>query len=98
MKKRGNWQKADEGQVDKGGNPYIEHPLAVADRVVKPEAKVVALLHDVLEDTRVTGKNCGSYFQKQWSGQWSFSQRKRERDFPWKRIWRRSGKMNWRAA
>ena len=26
-------EKAHEGQVDHGGNPYIEHPLAVADRV-----------------------------------------------------------------
>ena len=55
-------EKAHEGQVDKGGNPYIEHPLAVADRVVKPEAKVVALLHDVLEDTRVTGEELRKLF------------------------------------
>lgn len=55
-------EKAHKGQVDKGGNPYIEHPLAVADRVLKPEAKVVALLHDVLEDTWVTGEELRKLF------------------------------------
>lgn len=42
------------GQRDKGGNLYIYHPLAVADMVEKPEEKIVALLHDVVEDTPVT--------------------------------------------
>jgi len=46
--------KAHEGQVDKGGNPYIEHPLAVERLVSKPKEGVVALLHDVVEDTDVT--------------------------------------------
>lgn len=30
------------------------HPVAVADMVLTPEEKVVALLHDVVEDTSVT--------------------------------------------
>lgn len=47
-------QKAHEGQHDKGGNPYILHPLAVAEKVEEPEAKITALLHDVVEDTDVT--------------------------------------------
>jgi (p)ppGpp synthase/HD superfamily hydrolase len=38
------------GQVDKGGNQYILHPMAVADGVQSPLAKAVAWLHDVLED------------------------------------------------
>ncbi len=45
---------AHAGQVDKGGVPYIEHPLAVAAQVDGDIAKTVALLHDVLEDTPVT--------------------------------------------
>lgn len=45
---------AHSGQVDKGGHPYIEHPLAVADLVSSPVAKVVALLHDVVEDTTIS--------------------------------------------
>lgn len=43
-----------KGQVDKGGNPYILHPLAVASRVHKLEEKIVAILHDVVEDTYMT--------------------------------------------
>ncbi len=42
------------GQVDKGGNPYILHPVRVALNCETEEEKVVALLHDVVEDTEVT--------------------------------------------
>ena len=44
-------QYAHEGQYDKGGNPYITHPAFVASQVTTNEEKVVAWLHDVLEDT-----------------------------------------------
>lgn len=47
-------EKAHAGQVDKGGNAYIEHPLAVANLVTTEEEKAVALLHDVVEDTHIT--------------------------------------------
>ena len=47
--------KAHEGQVDKAGMPYIDHPRRVAERVAqvdgRPEAIAVAWLHDVVEDT-----------------------------------------------
>lgn len=43
-----------EGQVDKGGKPYIEHPVIVARLVFTDEEKTVALLHDVVEDTPIT--------------------------------------------
>ena len=42
---------AHEGQVDKSGAPYWHHPAFVADHVNSPEAKVVAWLHDVVEDS-----------------------------------------------
>ncbi len=45
---------AHKGQLDKGGNPYILHPIAVASRVKTIKQKIVAWLHDVLEDTMVT--------------------------------------------
>src|SRR5947208_3305666 len=45
---------AHEGQTDKDGQPYILHPLRVMARVEGLEAKVVAVLHDVIEDTQVT--------------------------------------------
>ena len=43
-------QEAHKGQFDKGGNPYIEHPLYVASQVDTMELKIVAVLHDTLED------------------------------------------------
>lgn len=42
---------AHEGQVDKAGSPYILHPLRVMLRVPSPEARMAAVLHDVVEDT-----------------------------------------------
>ncbi len=45
---------AHEGQVDKAGRPYELHPRYVADHVTSDDAKAVAWLHDVLEDTDET--------------------------------------------
>jgi len=47
-------KKAHKGQKDKGGKPYIKHPVYVAKRVKGRDAKIVALLHDTIEDTSVT--------------------------------------------
>ncbi len=46
--------EAHEGQLDKGGNPYILHPQTVAASLDSTENKIVAYLHDVIEDTSVT--------------------------------------------
>jgi hypothetical protein len=46
--------RAHEGQVDKQGLPYTLHPLRVMDGVEGLDAKIVAVLHDVIEDTLVT--------------------------------------------
>ena len=43
-----------KGQFDKGGQPYIEHPLRVMEGVETIEEKVLAVLHDVLEDCEVS--------------------------------------------
>ncbi len=45
---------AHEGQVDKTGAPYILHPLRMMMRLDSIEAKIVAILHDVVEDTEWT--------------------------------------------
>lgn len=42
------------GQLDKGGQPYILHPLRVMLNVQSIDEKIVAVLHDVLEDTHIT--------------------------------------------
>ena len=49
--------KAHEGQVDRGGAPYILHPLRVMLDVEGEHAQMAAVLHDVLEDTDVTVKD-----------------------------------------
>jgi len=46
--------KAHSGQVDKGGHPYILHPLTVMMNVETNVEKIVAVLHDVLKDTELT--------------------------------------------
>ena len=45
---------AHEGQVDKGGAPYILHPLRVMLRVNTLEERIVAVLHDVVEDCGIS--------------------------------------------
>lgn len=46
--------KAHKGQVDKAGMPYITHPQTVAGLVSEIDEKIVAWLHDTVEDTDVT--------------------------------------------
>jgi GTP diphosphokinase / guanosine-3',5'-bis(diphosphate) 3'-diphosphatase len=46
--------KAHQGQVDKAGQPYILHPLRVMLAVQTLPEQMVAILHDVVEDTTVT--------------------------------------------
>ena len=43
-----------EGQTDKAGKPYIEHPLRVMNQVESEEEKIVAVLHDIVEDTNIS--------------------------------------------
>ena len=47
-------REAHAGQVDKVGNDYILHVERVAGMVEGEDAKAVAWLHDVVEDTPVT--------------------------------------------
>ena len=42
--------KVHKGQVDKGGHDYIYHPLRVEAKSNSFEEKIVALLHDTVED------------------------------------------------
>ena len=46
--------KAHAGQTDKTGADYIFHPIRVSCRCLTDEEKIVALLHDTIEDTEVT--------------------------------------------
>lgn len=42
--------EAHTGQLDKGGNPYILHPLRIMLSLDTEEERVVGVLHDVVED------------------------------------------------
>src|SRR5688572_15184210 len=61
-------KQAHEGQYRKSGEPYISHPLAVADILAQwhldPQALTAALLHDVTEDTAVTKLEISRNFGK----------------------------------
>ena len=50
---------AHHGQFDKGGKPYILHPLRVMSflKTDDEELQCIALGHDVIEDTKVTYKD-----------------------------------------
>lgn len=50
---------AHAGQFDRGGNPYILHPLKVMHylKTTDEELQCMALLHDVVEDTKTTWKD-----------------------------------------
>ena len=46
--------EAHKEQKDKSGLPYVFHPFHLAEQMVTEETTVVALLHDVVEDTDYT--------------------------------------------
>lgn len=44
-------KKALEGQTSENGEPYINHSLRIMDQMDTDTEKIVAVLHDVLEDS-----------------------------------------------
>lgn len=61
-------KEAHEGQFRDSGEPYILHPVSVAEILVNlgmdTESIVAALLHDVVEDTEVTLEEVEKEFSK----------------------------------
>lgn len=49
-------REAHKDQFDKAGAPYISHPLRVMESLHGEEARIVGILHDVVEDTKVDVK------------------------------------------
>lgn len=47
---------AHAGQFDKAGKPYILHPLRVMNMLTRTHLRIIAVLHDVLEDSAM---DCG---------------------------------------
>lgn len=46
--------QAHKGQTDKGGHDYILHPFRVACNCDTNDERIVAVLHDTIEDTDIT--------------------------------------------
>lgn len=46
--------EAHKNQVDKSGMPYVYHPFHLAEQMETETTVIVALLHDVVEDTDYT--------------------------------------------
>jgi len=46
--------EAHKNQMDKSGMPYVFHPFHLAEQMQTEETTVVALLHDLVEDTDYT--------------------------------------------
>jgi len=61
-------EQAHQGQYRGSGEPYISHPLAVANILAKwhldSQALTAALLHDVMEDTAVSKADISQRFGK----------------------------------
>jgi GTP pyrophosphokinase len=61
--------QAHKGQIRRSGEPYLSHPLEVAnmlaDMKMDVTTLVVAILHDVLEDTEVTAPEIKKTFGKE---------------------------------
>ncbi|MDQ8038312.1 MAG: bifunctional GTP diphosphokinase/guanosine-3',5'-bis pyrophosphate 3'-pyrophosphohydrolase [Pedobacter sp.] len=59
-------EKAHEGQFRRNGDPYITHPLAVAnilcDMHMDHQSIMAAMLHDVIEDTGVSKAEIAAQF------------------------------------
>ena len=62
-------EEAHEGQKRKSGEPYITHPLAVAnilaDMHMDHQCLMAALLHDVIEDTGIPKHTLGQMFDEE---------------------------------
>ena len=61
--------QAHEGQRRRSGEPYITHPVAVADLLadlrLDPQTLIAAILHDVMEDTPTLKEEITNRFGKE---------------------------------
>ena len=54
--------EAHKNQFDKAGVPYIFHPIHIAEGMTTEITCIVALLHDVVEDSNITLDDLSKYF------------------------------------
>ena len=53
--------EAHKNQVDKTGLPYVFHPFHLAEQMKDENTTIVALLHEVIEDTELTFDDLKEY-------------------------------------
>lgn len=56
--------RAHAGQRRNGGDAYIVHPIRVSHSVETDDQRIIALLHDTIEDTAVTYEDIEREFGK----------------------------------
>src|SRR3546814_3452405 len=57
--------RAHAGQIDKGGAPYILHPLRVMLGCQTEEQRIAAVLHDTYEDGGITIEYIEEHFRSE---------------------------------
>ncbi|MFI5145127.1 MAG: GTP pyrophosphokinase [Ignavibacteria bacterium] len=58
--------RVHKNQKDRYGKPYIFHPLRVMNKMNDEKEKIVAVLHDVIEDSELTYKDlCDAGFSEE---------------------------------
>ena len=72
--------RAHQHQLDKGGQPYLAHPLRVAGAMgTEHDATIIALLHDVVEDSEIgLGEILDKFSDLVGSAVWALSRQKGE--------------------
>lgn len=78
-----------KNQFDKGGSPYVLHPIAVALMCDSESEKVVALLHDVIEDSNYTLEDLRSRFPLSLTEQRALKVLTRDKSMPYRDYIRR---------
>ena len=56
---------AHMNQLDRAGVPYIFHPIHIAEKMDDEISCICALLHDVVEDTKITFEDLKKDFPKE---------------------------------
>ena len=57
--------EAHNEQIDKSGMPYVFHPFHLAEQMTDEAKTVVALLHDVVEDTQYSMQDLEKEFPRE---------------------------------
>ncbi len=57
--------EAHKGQMRTSGGEYITHPIRVASHFDEEKLKIIAILHDVVEDTKVTPMDLIIHFNEE---------------------------------